>query len=211
MSTAPHDAVPVVLPDPDPDVEPEPALGAVVEQGHGSLPYALIHGEALVACASWALGDAGITAVDLGTGWEGVADAGEPFVLHDALCPMTPASFLAACVRAAVERDAVVVGVRPVTDTVKAADDGVLGETLDRDALLAVASPVVLPASVVAAWAAEPGESSPDAPGGSDGLARWVADLAARYPVVTVEAPPEARRVTTLDEVRLLEALTGKG
>ena len=84
-----------------------------METGRGSLPFALLHGEALVACASWALGDSGVTPVDLGTEWAGLIDADEPFVLHDALCPMTPASFIARCVRTCVEDGAVVVGVRP--------------------------------------------------------------------------------------------------
>ena len=48
-------------------------------------------------------------------------DAEAPLVLHDALCPMTPPDFIAACVRRAVDEDVVVVGVRPVTDTVKVA------------------------------------------------------------------------------------------
>ena len=81
-----------------------------------------------MACAAWALGDAGVTAVDLGTSWADIVDAGEPFVLHDPLCPMTPADFIAACVEQAVEHDQVVVGVRQAT----------------------VASPIVLPASAVA-------------------------------------------------------------
>ena len=62
------------------------------------MPFKLIHGEALVACAAWALGDAGVTPVDPGTPWAGLVDSGEPFVLHDALCPMTPAAFIAECV-----------------------------------------------------------------------------------------------------------------
>ncbi|KQP65713.1 hypothetical protein [Nocardioides sp. Leaf285] len=191
MSTAPHDAVPVVLPDPDPDVEPEPALGAVVEQGRGSLPYALIHGEALVACASWALGDAGITAVDLGTGWAGVADAGEPFVLHDALCPMTPASFLAACVRAAVERDAVVVGVTG-------------GSEGRPDA----ASPVVLPAAVVAQVALGSFGDSPSGLVDDGDLDALVTALETHHEVVRVRAPTAGRRVTTREDVVLLERET---
>jgi 2-C-methyl-D-erythritol 4-phosphate cytidylyltransferase len=47
--------------------ELEPALGTVVEEDRGQLPYALIHGEALVAAAAWALGEAGVTPVDTGT------------------------------------------------------------------------------------------------------------------------------------------------
>lgn len=175
-----------------------PALGFVVEQDRGSLPFTLIHGEALVACAAWALGDSGVTPVDLGTEWAGLVDAGEPVVLHDALCPMTPASFIAACVTAAVETDRIVVGIRSVTDTVKHVEGGFLGATVDRDTLAAVASPIVLPSAVVA---------------GLDGLptldfADLVAALAERFPVALLEAPPEARRIATQDDVRLLEALT---
>ncbi|MCW2846445.1 MAG: hypothetical protein JWR90_419 [Marmoricola sp.] len=179
-----------------PDVPP--ALGAVVEEGRGSLPFALIHGEALVACAAWALGDSGVTPVDLGTQWAGLVDSGEPFVLHDVLCPMTPATFIAECVAAAVERDTVVVGVRPVTDTVKHVDEGLVGATVDRASLVAVASPVVLPARVVAALDGLP----------SLDFAELVAALGERFPVELVEAPAAARRVATEDDVRLLEALT---
>lgn len=179
--------------------EREPALGAVVEVDRGSLPFALIHGEALVACAAWALGDAGITTVDLGTEWEGIIDSGEPFVLHDALCPMAPADYLEACLDHAVETGRVVVGVRPVTDTVKRIDDGVIGETLDRDDLRAVASPIVLPAAVVAAIGGLP----------TTDFAVLVEWLRGAHPVEMVEAPPSARRVADEDDVRLLEALTG--
>ncbi|MFC4787177.1 2-C-methyl-D-erythritol 4-phosphate cytidylyltransferase [Nocardioides sp. MAHUQ-72] len=187
MTTDPYDV---------PDAPP--ALGSVVEQGRGSLPFTLIHGEALVACAAWALGDAGVTPADLGTEWAGLVDSGEAFVLHDSLCPMTPASFIAACLATAVERDVVVVGCRPVTDTVKSVADGFVGETVDRNALVQVASPVVLPPSVVAAL---------------DGLptldfADLVAALRQRFPVELIEAPPAARRVASVDDVRLLEALT---
>ena len=178
--------------------EAPPALGAVVDEDRGSLPFALIHGEALVACAAWALGDSGVTPVDLGTQWAGLVDSGEPFVLHDVLCPMTPAWFIAECLNTAVERDTVVVGVRPVTDTVKHVDDGLVGATVDRDSLVAVASPVVLPASVVAAL--------DDLP--STDFAALVAALARRFPVELVEAPPAARRVASPEDVRLLEALT---
>jgi 2-C-methyl-D-erythritol 4-phosphate cytidylyltransferase len=175
-----------------------PTLGSVVEEGRGSLPFALIHGEALVACAAWALGDAGVTAVDHGTPWSAIVEAEEPFVLHDALCPMTPASFVADCVNTAVERDVVVVGVRPVTDTVKRVEDGTVGATVDRDDLVAVTSPVVLPPGVVAALDALP----------SLDFADLVVALRERFPVRLLEAPPEGRRVASEDDVRLLAALT---
>jgi len=175
-----------------------PALGVVLDEGRGALPFALLHGEALVACASWALGEAQVTSVDLGTPWWAVQETGDPLVLHDVLCPMTPAEFIAGCVTRAVEEDVVVVGVRPVTDTVKHVESGFVGETVDRSGLLAVVSPLVLPASVVAAL--------PDWPG--DDLATLVDLLAREHTVVPVEAPATARRVTSEEDVRVLEALT---
>jgi 2-C-methyl-D-erythritol 4-phosphate cytidylyltransferase len=174
------------------------ALGIIVEAERGSLPFALIHGEALVACAAWAVRDAGIRLVDVGTTWEAMAESGEPLVLHDSLCPMTPAAFLADCVRLCAERSAVVVGVRPVTDTVKQLEEGYVGATVDRDELVVIASPIVLPAEVVA---------SLDGPPSSD-FATLAGELAHRFPVVSVEAPPAGRRVASPDDVRLLQALT---
>lgn len=175
-----------------------PALGTVLEQDRGPLPFALIHGEALVAAAAWALGEAGVTPVDTGTTWTGLVAAGEPVVLHDPLCPMTPPDFIASCVERAVERACVVVGVRPVTDTVKVVEDGLVGATLDRDGLVTVASPVVLPAAVVADLDGLPATD----------FVALVADLRRRYPVELVEAPPAARRVGSEEDVRVLEALT---
>ena len=169
----------------------------VLEQDRGSLPYALVHGEALVACAAWALGEAGVTLIDAGTPWSSLVEAGDSLVLHDPLCPLTPPEFLAECV-AAAEDGAVVVGVRPVTDTVKVVIDGYVGATVDRDALLQVASPVVLPAMVVA----ELGELP------TSDLTALVAALAPHVEVTTREAPPSARRIGSTEDLRLLEALT---
>lgn len=160
------------------------------------MPYALVHGEPLVACAAWALGEAGVTLVDTGTAWSSLAVADDALVLHDPLCPLTPPDFIVQCIRAA--EDAVVVGVRPVTDTVKTVDGGFVGATVDRQGLLQVASPVVLPPAVV--------QSLDDLP--TTDLAALVAVLAERYPVVTLEAPPSARRVAGEEDLRLLEALT---
>jgi 2-C-methyl-D-erythritol 4-phosphate cytidylyltransferase len=169
-----------------------------VEAGRGSLPFALVHGEPLVAAAAWAMGEAGVTLVDLGTGWAAVQRSGAPFVLHDALCPLTPPAFLAACVAHAEESAAVTVGVRPVTDTVKELDGDRVGATVDRTTLLQVVSPVVLPVSVVAALDGVP----------STDFAELVAHLAARFPVETLEAPAQARRVADEADLRVLEALT---
>ena len=186
----------------DETAELPPALGIVADDSRGSLPFALIHGEALVAAATWSLGESGVTPVDFTTSWEGIVAAEEPLVLHDSLCPMTPPAFIAHCVSTALAREAVVVGVRPVTDTVKklTAEDGVpvLGETVDRSALVSVAAPIVLPPAVVAALDAWP----------SGDFAEIAGALARRFPVVSVEAPPVGRRVTSPDDVRLLEALS---
>lgn len=183
-------------------VDPPPAaLGTVVESDRGSLPFALVHGEALVAAATWGLGESGVTLIDFPTTWPAIRDAEEPLVLHDALCPMTPPAFLAQCVQTAVERGAVVVGVRAVTDTVKTVDDGYVGQTLDRSGLVTVTSPIVLPPAVVAALDELP----------STDFVTLASTLAARFPVVTLEAPAEGRRVASLEDVRLLEALTRPG
>ncbi|WP_028650321.1 2-C-methyl-D-erythritol 4-phosphate cytidylyltransferase [Nocardioides halotolerans] len=173
----------------------------MLETGRGSLPFALVHGEPLVAAAAWATGEAGIQLVDLGTEWPYLVDAGVPFVLHDPLCPLTPPAFLAACVAHAAGRSVVTAGVRPVTDTVKALHDDRVGATHDRADLLQVVSPVVLPATVVAALDGLP----------TTELAALVAVLAERFPVETLEAPAEARRVADESDLRVLEALTAPG
>ena len=175
-----------------------PALGIVLDQDRGSLPYSLIHGESLVACAAWALGEAGVTPLDNGTTWDAVRRADEPVVLHDTLCPMTPADFIASCVGRALADDVIVVATRPVTDTIKRVADGLVGETVDREGLTAIVSPVVLPPSVVAAMSDDPGTD----------LVALVASLATSHRVVLVEAPASARRVTSPEEIAVLEALT---
>jgi 2-C-methyl-D-erythritol 4-phosphate cytidylyltransferase len=177
------------------------ALGRVLDEGRGSLPYSLVHGEALVAAATWGLTEAEVLPLDTRTSTEGVLDAELPLVLHDALCPMTPPEFIAACVRRAVEADVVVAGVLPVTDTVKVLHDGLVGETLDRDALVRVVSPVVVPVSLVervSALLADPGRD----------LADLVEALRALATVELLEAPAEAMRVSTPEDLRVLEALT---
>lgn len=174
------------------------ALGIVLDEDRGSLPYSLIHGEALVACAAWALGEAGVTPLDSGITWDAVRRSEEPVVMHDALCPMTPADFIVTCVRRALDDDVVVVATRPVTDTVKRVADGMVGETVDRDALTSIVSPVVLPPSVVSAMQDEPGTD----------LVALVASLARSHRVVLVEAPASARRVTSAEDIAILEALT---
>ncbi len=186
------------------DDEPAGPVGVVVERGRGSLAFALLHGEPLVACAAWAMGEAGIQLLDGNTLWDDVRDAGAPLVWHDPLCPMTPPEFLAACVRRAVAEDAVVAGVLPVTDTVKdvVERDGVtlVSQTHDRERLRRLASPLVLPVSVVARL-----DDWPD-----DDLVRAVTDLRALGPVIFAEAPSSAARVSSAADVVRLGALTSR-
>ncbi|KAA1422070.1 hypothetical protein F0U44_03715 [Nocardioides humilatus] len=170
----------------------------MVDEDRGSLPYRLVHGEALVAAAAWAMGEAGVDLVDVTVPWHVVADSGRALVLHDPLCPMTPPDFIASCVRTAAARDVVVVGVRPVTDTVKQVVDGRLGATIDRDGLAAICSPVVLPARVVAALDGRPVTD----------FVALVDQLRSSAGVALVEAPPSARRAETDEDLRVLEALT---
>ncbi|MFB9764087.1 2-C-methyl-D-erythritol 4-phosphate cytidylyltransferase [Nocardioides kongjuensis] len=186
-----------------------PVAGIVVEEGRGALPFHLIHGESLVAAAAWAAGEAGVDLLDQTIPWEAVVEREEPLLLHDPLCPMTPPEFLRRCAERAAVEDRVVVGVRPVTDTVKelhpVADGEVVGTTVDRDALVAVCSPVVLPAAVVADLLGD-GGSLP-----STDFVELVGALRHRYGaerVLLVEAPPEARRIATAADLPVLEALT---
>lgn len=199
MNPHPYDAVELFA----------PAAGTVVEAGRGALPFHLIHGESLVATAAWAAGEAGIDLVDLTVDWSVVAERGDALVLHDPLCPMTPPAFLAACADAAAVEDRVVVGVRPVTDTVKEVAAGPggeeLGVTVDRDGLVMVCSPVVLPPSVVEDLLGQ----GADLP--TTDFVALVALLRERYGedrVALVEAPPEARRVGSDDDIAVLQALT---
>jgi len=177
------------------DLEP---LGCVPVDGRGSLPFALVHGESLVAAASWALGEAGIVLFDATVGFEEVRASGRDLVLHDPLCPLTPVGFLEGAADRCAETGAVVVGFRPVTDTIKRSRDGGLRETVDRTGLREVASPVVVPAAVLG------GLGTLD----TDDFPTLVSTLAEHAPLEWLEAPPLARRVRDEGEIADLEALS---
>ena len=80
----------------------------------------------------------------------------------------------------AVGRETVVVGVRPVDDPASQTEDGASVDRADR---VSVASPMVLPAGVVAALGVLP----------TLDFAALVAALRARFPVTFLEAPPDGR------------------
>ncbi|GAB4012572.1 2-C-methyl-D-erythritol 4-phosphate cytidylyltransferase [Nocardioides ultimimeridianus] len=178
------------------------ASGVILDADRGTLPFQLIHGESLVAAAAWSAGEAGIELIDSTLPLEVVVERDEPLVLHDPLCPMTPPSFLAECVESCVATGAVVIGVRPVTDTVKQVDGELLGATVDRDALVAVCSPVALPPDILAELIAA-GPIPTD-------LVALLAVLRAAHPdrIDLVEAPAAARRVGSAEDIRVLQALT---
>jgi 2-C-methyl-D-erythritol 4-phosphate cytidylyltransferase len=177
------------------DLDP---LGWVPVDGRGSLPFALVHGEALVAAASWALGEAGILLFDATVGFEEVRASGRDLVLHDPLCPLTPVAFLQDAADRCAETGAVVVGFRPVTDTIKHSRDGGLGTTVDRTGLREVASPVVVPAAVLETFEALQ----------TDDFPTLVSTLAGHAPIEWLEAPPLARRVHDEAGLADLEALS---
>ena len=174
-------------------------VGVVPTDGRGSLPFALLHGESLVAVAAWALGEAEAELLDFDTSWSAVQGREALLVVHDPLCPATPVAFLREAIAIAAAKQSVVVGVRPVTDTVKAMAGDLVGGTVDREDLVGVASPLVLPPGVVAALEEWPS---------LDDLSALVSSLRERFPVFFLEAPALGRRVSDESDVRLLEAMS---
>jgi 2-C-methyl-D-erythritol 4-phosphate cytidylyltransferase len=149
---------------------PRTTVGVVPLEGRGSLPFVDLHREPLFLHAVRALlgvdAVAGrlVVTVDIGqreaavaaldrsglsvdvsdarTWWRTVADP-VTVVVHDPLCPLVPASFLAGCLAESSADGEAVVAFRPVTDTIKTVVDGHIADTLDRDLFCVVASPVV--------------------------------------------------------------------
>jgi 2-C-methyl-D-erythritol 4-phosphate cytidylyltransferase len=179
--------------------EDAPPLGWVPLAGRGTLPFALVHGESLVAAASWAVGEAGAQLFDASVGFDQVRDSGRALLVHDPLCPLTPADFLARAWELSAETGTVVIGFRAVTDTIKELDGDLLGATRDRSTLRTVLSPVVVPPAVLTAL---------DGIDVDGDLAGFVERLAATTPITWLEAPALAGRITSTDDLRVLEALS---
>lgn len=124
-------------------------------------------------------------------------------VIHDPLCPLVAPAEIRAALRGWAPGTATV-SVRPVVDTVKAARDGVICETLDRDALRIVVSPIVLSGAQLA--------EAPDLAtvlGQPAALVEW---LRTRCPVTLSTAPPASQRVedrSSLDVLAALSAVSG--
>lgn len=176
----------------------------------GSLPFALFHGESLVACAAWALDGAEVQVVDDTVTWEGLIpedseDEAIALVLHDALCPGVEPAFITECVALARSSDVVVAAGLGVTDTVKRVANGIVTDTMDRDRLVQVTSPVVLTRAAIEV-------ASTLWPGGLENLpvdtSELVARLAEHVPVHFAAAPASTARVGDKDELAVLEAAT---
>ncbi len=92
-------------------------------------------------------------------------------------------------------------GCVPWSRPIKEYDGTTLGATVDRDDLVCVTSPVVLPAAVVAALEALD----------TDDLAALVARLSERFPVRHLPAPPLGRRIIEEADLEVLVALSRAG
>lgn len=126
--------------------------------------------------------------------------AGDDLVaVHDPMCPGLSAVGLRRCI-AAAESGVAALGARPVTDTVKRVEDGWLGATLDRDALTALASPVVFRGRELAGL-----EARLQRVGDLADLPVLVDALATACTLLAVEVPSSGRRIHDAADLRLLE------
>ena len=195
------------------------ALSVVVPlEGRGDLPLALFRGVPLVERAvltvRTALPDAPILVTmgeadrDRVEAWAGSVpglEVGAPgssrgqdgdLLVHDPLCPGVDADLIARVLSVGEGGARSVAAYRPVTDTLKVVEDGIVTATLDRESVVAIASPVLVAHSV----------RRPALDLRTD-LTGVVEAIRTRGPLEYVEAPPLARRVADLAALRVLEAL----
>jgi 2-C-methyl-D-erythritol 4-phosphate cytidylyltransferase len=205
----------VPAPGPDTAVRGRTALGLVVDPGVGGVGGLRLHGRTLVAHAFEALAAVpGLEAVVVGGSDPSVAAlaADEPWrrraagglVLHDPGCPLLPTDTIVRCLHAlgAGSPATAIIGVRPVTDTIKEVVDGSVVGTVDRAALAALAAPVVVGPGLL-----DPLSARFPLAGDLADLARVVQALATMGTVVPLEVPSSARRVSDEFDVELLECL----
>ena len=213
--------------------DPEDARAAVVLPlvGRGDVPFAVLHKEPLFVHAARAATESGVArgpvvvvadeddldragaalaaahvAADVRppAGWEPGAG---PVLVHDPLCPLPPPDFLRSMAADGTGPDPVAaMAFRPVTDTVKIADDTRIRGTVDRDTLGALSSPALLTAGLLrrahAAGAGRPPLGDVTA------LLAWMR----RYgDVELVRAPSMARRVDDESAVLVLQCVDELG
>jgi 2-C-methyl-D-erythritol 4-phosphate cytidylyltransferase len=119
-------------------------------------------------------------------------------VVHDPLCPLVTSRMIAELVSNSPP-DAVRVPVRPVVDTVKARLGNVVSETLNRDGMRIVGSPIVLPARTMAA-----NPAMLHTLGDPSRLVQW---LRQHCDVALVDAPATSRRIDDESALRLVQAV----
>ena len=162
-------------------------------------------GPGVTVLPGW-LGDSGRTeviadAADLQAAWSAARDRqGVSHVLvHDPCCPLLGAEAIEdALDRAAADPDAVIVLSRPVTDTVKIVVGGEIHQTLPREQLREVTSPVVVPVALC----------PPELLVGVRTLVGLLDQLASRGArVLHVDAPATGRVVHDGDGMSVLRAL----
>jgi 2-C-methyl-D-erythritol 4-phosphate cytidylyltransferase len=181
----------------------------VPAEGRGTLPFALLHGRALLLHAVQTLRRLGPLTVTAGTdhldevrGMLGrerdvtvaLADdfwaVGRPRVLvHDCLCPLAPEAWL----RTVAGSAGPAVAVRPVTDTLKVVDGDTVGGTIDRGRFSIVTSPLLL-----VDVDGRPPTEDPSA------LVTW---MRGRGDVEILRAPQLARRVADSASVSVMESV----
>jgi 2-C-methyl-D-erythritol 4-phosphate cytidylyltransferase len=202
---------------PGPDAAPRGrwALGLVVDTGVDGVAGLRLHGRTLVAHALEALAAVpGVEAVVVGGSDRSVAGlaADQPWrhraasglVLHDPGCPLLPTDTIVRCLQVlqAGSPATAIIGVRPVTDTIKEVVDGSVVGTVDRAALAALAAPVVVGHDLL-----DPLSARFPLAGDLADLAAVVQALTTMGTVVPVEVPSSARRVSDEFDVELLECL----
>jgi len=187
----------------------------VVDTGPGTAARLRLHGRTLVEHARDALmAVPGVHVLLVGSGVPGGTTLApdEPWrarvtgtlVLHDPGCPLLPASAVRECLDrlTAAGPGSAVIGVRPVTDTIKEVRDGSVVGTIDRDSLSALASPVAVGEGLL-----DPLSQSLPLAGDLADLAAVVQTVSALGTVVPVQVPSSARRVGDAGDVELLESL----
>jgi hypothetical protein len=201
---------------------PTPAVLPLV--GRGDLPFAPLHGRPLHVHALRALVElgardiavivdphqldqvrrevAGVAPAARVVGpaewWRGVSAAPTGLLVHDPLCPLASAGFLASVADEAERTGVSAVAFRPVTDTVKTVVADRIQGTIDREGLAGLIAPAVLARAVVE------GADGPPPLGDFGELVTW---LRARGEVALVKGPSLARRVDDTSAVNLLECV----
>ncbi len=119
-------------------------------------------------------------------------------VVHDPLCPLVSSVSLRQMMRM-WQQGTALAAVRPVVDTVKAASDGIVSGTVDRDTLRSVSSPVILPSALML--------DIPDLGNTLSDLSALVQWLRGRCEVVLQSAPSASRRIEDVSSIQLVLSL----